>query len=243
MADLERKLRSAAERIHWPDADLRGAVTSAIGARQPGPRRRWLQLAAAAAAVTLLVLATPAGRQAVADILEVAGIRVGWGDAASAPGAGLELGEEMSLEEAADLVDHPLLHPTEIPDAVYYEELADTDAIHMVWAGEDDLPAAGDTGIGLLYTQLRAGTSKLFLKSLSPDTEARPVTVRGQQGLWIEGAPHVILYEDESGLREERARLAANVLAWEEGGVTHRIETTLGLEETLGLAGALQPVP
>jgi hypothetical protein len=63
-------------------------------------------------------------------------------------------------------------------------------------------------------------------------------------GLWIEGAPHVISYEDAAGIRvEEATRLAGNVLMWESDGVTHRLETTVGRQATLSLARSLQSIP
>jgi hypothetical protein len=70
----------------------------------------------------------------------------------------------------------------------------------------------------------------------------RAADIAGILGLWIDGAPHVITYEDAAGdVVEEETRLAANVLMWERAGVTHRIETTLTLEEALALAESLIP--
>jgi hypothetical protein len=59
--------------------------------------------------------------------------------------------------------------------------------------------------------------------------------------LWSEG-PHVITTVDESGRRIEETRLAGNVLMWESDGVTHRIETAVGLEETLRMAESVEPI-
>jgi hypothetical protein len=245
MSDLQRTLRLTAAGIDWPDADLTGPVVTRITEEErPAPIRRWVQVALAAAAIALLVVATPAGRQAVADLLEVAGIRVSWSAVSAPPGAGLELGEQVSLEEAAERAAFPPLVPVDAevgdPDAVYHSDFPPGGAIHLVWESDGSLPAAGDTGVGLLYSQFNLEASGGFIKSLGPEVEARAITVRGSEGFWIEGAPHLIFYEDEDGSREQ-ARLAANVLAWEEDGVTHRIETTLGLEAALALAESLQP--
>lgn len=246
MSDLERRVESAAAGIDWPDADLAGAVMARIRAEQrPAPARRWVQMALAATAVVLVVLVTPGGRQAVADLLEVAGIRVGSGDVSVVPGAELDLGEQVSLEDAAERVTFSLLAPVgaEVgePDAVYYSDFPPGGAVHLVWESDQTLPAAGDTGVGLLYSQFQISTPDWFIKTLQPGSEARNVQVRGNPGFWIAGAPHIIFYEDESGA-QERARLAANVLAWEEDGVSHRIETTLGLGDALDIAGSLEPM-
>jgi hypothetical protein len=114
----------------------------------------------------------------------------------------------------------------------------------MVWEGAERLPAAGETGIGLIYSQfaLNLAEDELFVKSVAPDNRVRAVEVAGILGLWIDGAPHVITYEDATGLvHEEETRLAGNVLMWERAGVTHRIETTLPLHEAVALAESLIP--
>jgi hypothetical protein len=247
MSDLERTLHRAADGIEWPDADLAGPVLARVRAEgSPAPARRWAQVALAAAAVAFLVLATPAGRQALADILEVAGITVTWGAETKTPGAGLDLGDEVSLTEAAEAAAFPLLVPRAAdvgePDAVFHSDFPPGGAVHLVWESGESLPAAGDSAVGLLYSQFRVEFPGGIFKSLSPEAEAWLVRVRGNEGFWIEGAPHIIFYEDETG-RRERTRLAANVLAWEEGGVAHRIETTLDLEESLDLAESLEPMP
>jgi hypothetical protein len=204
-------------------------------------------VALAAAAIALLVLATPAGRHAVAGLLEVAGIKVTWGVESARPGALLDLGEVVTLDQAADRVSFELLVPVGAvvgeSDVVYFSQVPSGGAVHLVWEAGRSLPAAGETGVGLLYSQFMLGEPEVFIKSLSPDVEALRITVRGREGLWIEGAPHIIVYDNGSVTREEPARLAANVLAWEEDGVTHRIETTLGLEDALDLAESLQPLP
>lgn len=245
MTELERRVRDAGAAVDWPDTDLSGPVVARIEARErPERGQRWMRAALAVAAIALLVLATPAGRQAVADLLEVAGIRVQWGDSEPTGGGELELGVEVTVDEAENRVPfHPLVVVNPVlgaPDAVYLSQTPPGGAIHMVWEAEDRLPAAGGTGIGLLYSQFQIEGETGFVKSIRPEVEAREVTIRGNPGFWIEGKPHVISYEGEGGLQEEPARLAANVLAWDEGGVTHRIETTRDLEFALELAESLQ---
>ncbi|HVR79969.1 MAG TPA: hypothetical protein VMS99_16450 [Acidimicrobiia bacterium] len=247
MIDLERTLRLAATGIDWPDADLTGPVVARIttAEKRTTGSRRWIQVALAAAAIAIFVVATPAGRQAVADLLEVAGIRVSWSEQTVTPVAELELGEQVSLEEAAEMASFPLLSPigAEVgeADGVYFSDFPPGGAVHLVWESDRSLPAAGETGVGLLYSQFKLEAPGGFTKTVQPGSEARRVQVRDNDGFWIEGVPHIIFYEDETG-SQERARLAANVLAWEEGGVTHRIETTLALDDALRLAESLRPI-
>lgn len=247
MSDLERRLEAAAAGIDWPQADLTGRVLALIEARgRTASGRRWMQVALAATAIALLVLATPAGREAVADLLEVAGIRVQWADPESAPGAGLDLGTNVALERAQERVSFPLLVPVDAevgaPDEIYHSQFPPGGAVHLVWKSVLSLPAAEGTEVGLLYSQFRAGPLGGFVKSLSPGAQATTVSVRGNDGFWIEGVDHIIFYQDETGA-EEGTRLAANVLAWGENGVTHRIETTRDLGFALELAESLQALP
>lgn len=244
MTDVEHKLEMAAPAIDWPEADLTARVTARIAAEERvAARPRWFRVAVAAAAIVLVVVATPAGREALAGLLEVGGIRVGWGEVA-APHSDLELGREVVMPEVGDLVPFELLIPTAEsnlgpPDRVYYADFPPGGAVHFVWEAGPALPAADGTEVGLLYSQFRSGGLGGFIKTLQAGAEASVVTVRGNDGFWIEGAPHVIFYEDAQG-NQERARLAANVLAWEEDGVTHRIETTGTLEFAMELADSLR---
>jgi hypothetical protein len=112
----------------------------------------------------------------------------------------------------------------------------------MVWESAETLPSAGDTGIGVLYSQFRVVGAEVFLKSLDDEHVIEEVEIRGEEGFWLAGNPHMVIYRDLEGVvHEETGRLAGNVLIWEEDGVTHRIETTLQLEETMALAESLRP--
>jgi hypothetical protein len=130
------------------------------------------------------------------------------------------------------------------PDAVYLSERPSEGRISMVWEGGGSLPAAGGSDIGLIYSQFARdlAENEVFVKSVRPDNGVRVVEIAGIIGLWIDGAPHVITYEDAAGnTAEEETRLAGNVLMWERAGVTHRIETTLPLAEAVRLAESLVP--
>ncbi len=191
--------------------------------------------------VASLLLISPRARQAVADFLGVAGIEIEFELELEPPiGEGLGLGGPVSLEEASDSVGFGVSVPSVLdePDGVYLSD----GRVNMVWKGQETLPAAGNTGVGLLYIQFASGVgSDGFVKALGPETVVLSIEVSGSTGFWIEGAPHIISYEDASGNRlEETTRLAGNVLMWDAGGVTHRIETMEGLEETLQVAESIE---
>ncbi|HET9259047.1 MAG TPA: hypothetical protein VFP42_02835, partial [Acidimicrobiia bacterium] len=115
-------------------------------------------------------------------------------------------------------------------------------SVHMVWGASGTLPVTQDE-VAILYSQFRVVGSELYVKTLDDGGRVEEVAVRGVSGFWVRGEPHYLMYRDASGLvHEEEGRLAGNVLAWEEAGVTHRIETMLTLEDALGLAESLEPV-
>jgi hypothetical protein len=244
MTELERGLVAVAEVIDWPVADLRAGVRARLLER-PRPRaiRPWVRVAVVMALVILVVAAgTPWGREAVADLFGAGGIVIRTTDTKELVGADLQLGERIPLSDAAAAVEFPIWRPARRPDAVFHDDLPVGGSIHMAWASDPTLPAAGDTGIGTLYSQFRVIESEVFLKSVDPSARIEEVTVRGERGFWIEGAAHYLLYRDAEGdIKEDFGRLAGNVLVWEENGVTHRVETSGSREETLRFADSLRP--
>jgi hypothetical protein len=245
---IEAVLVELGAQIDWPEhPDQTAAVLRRLSAPTRRARRfRWVPVTALiillAASILLL---SPTAREAVADLLGVAGIEVRFGEALTPPiGAHLDLGEPVTLEEAAEAVEFDLSIPEKLgdPDAVYLSTRPSTGRVSMVWEGDDALPAAGESDVGVIYSQftLDLAEDELFVKSVMPDNRVRAVEVGGILGLWIDGAPHVITFEDAAGnTHEEETRLAGNVLMWERAGVTHRIETTQPLEEALALAESL----
>ncbi|MGH8947261.1 MAG: hypothetical protein ACRDXF_00260 [Acidimicrobiia bacterium] len=247
---IELALLELAHHIDWPEQSApRPDLHLRLAARPVTRiRYRWIPVTVLLLVlVASLLLFSPRARQAVADLLGVAGIEIGFDpDPVDMVGGELDLGEPVTVEEAAEAVDFELSAPGRLgsPDAVFLSDRPSSGRVSMVWEVSETLPASGDSGIGLIYSQFEMdlGASEGFIKSVSPDSSVRGVEIEGMLGLWIEGAPHVISYEDADGNRvEEETRLAGNVLMWESEGVTHRIETTLGLHAALSLARSLQP--
>ena len=76
-----------------------------------------------------------------------------------------------------------------------------------------------------------------------PATSIETVSVAGNPGFWIDGAPHTFFLAcsevDSEECREERYRLAGNVLLWEDDGVVLRLESALSREASLAIAASL----
>ena len=248
---IELALADLAHHIDWPEPadqllDLRRRLEASPRSRTA---HRWIPVTALILIlVASLLVFSPTAREAVADLLGVAGIEIRFEPVPpEVVGGELDLGEAVTLGEAAEAVDFELSVPGDLgpPDGVFLSDRPSSGRVTMAWASGEALPASGDTGIGVVYSQfaLELAEEADFVKSVMPDTSVRAVEVGSVIGLWIEGAPHLISYEDAAGNRvEEETRLAGNVLMWESEGVTHRLETTVGLGPSLALAGSLQPV-
>jgi hypothetical protein len=98
----------------------------------------------------------------------------------------------------------------------------------------------GDDEARLVLTQW-AGGPVLFDKLLTYDTSAQFVDVDGAPGIWIEDDEHAVFYggigdEDRIG-----GYLSGNVLVWQRGRVTYRVEAGVPRDEALELARSLRP--
>ena len=239
---LEDQLTDLGQHLDWPSTDVSADVLRRVSqpGRQPRPQRRWMPAAIAVTAV-VLVMALPAGRGVIADLLGVVGIEIEWTASlpATRPFDELELGGAVSLEEVQ--VGFPILVPEADPPGPPDRVYVDDGRVATVWATSSALPAVVDTEIGMLHLQFAATLDEALLtKGAGRETKVRGVSVRGGFGIWIEDGPHVVSYVDGDGReRTETTRLAANVLMWEEDGVTHRIESSLSLEATLAIAESL----
>lgn len=238
-SDLERGLIELRAHLAWQATpDLAPGVVARL-ARAPAPPPWFLRagrlpaIAAALALVLLGSLALPVTRDAVADLLGVAGIEIRFGrPPEDEPGGRPPPGGAVSLGEARAAVDFeiglPAIGP---PERVLLDRRGAEEVVTLVYRGGD-----------LLVTQFRGGLdSELIEKVLGPGTRLDVVGVDGASGYWISGARHPVLYLAPAGeVREDRARLAGNTLVWEVAGVTHRLEADVSRTEALRLARSLR---
>ena len=85
----------------------------------------------------------------------------------------------------------------------------------------------------------------IYRKSVHEATIVEEVEVGGRPALWLSGAAHLVQVYDASGRVDvDFTRLVeGNVLAWEVGNLTFRIETTWPLEDALRIAESISPAP
>jgi len=101
-------------------------------------------------------------------------------------------------------------------------------------------PEVRSTGVGFLVSQFRGRFDTAVMgKFLGPGGTAEAVSVGGHRGFWLPEPAHVVLYLDRRGnVREDTARLTANVLLWEQDGVITRLESRLSKDEMLAVAAS-----
>jgi hypothetical protein len=241
VSELEQRLVALGLGLDVPDApDFAPRVLAGIGAaRRPPARRRFvLALAVVAVAALLATLAIPDARSALLRFLHIGGERIELVDelpevAPTPPDLGLMLGLRVPLAEAHRRATFDLLELDEKPDSVY---VGDRGTVWFLYGRPD--------AARLLVAQtprVRVDEPFLLKKLVGSGTSVERVRVRGVPAYFLSGEPHVVLLVDEFGVTiEESARLAGNVLVWEEDGRTIRLEGELTRAEALELARSLR---
>lgn len=238
-------LRDLAASIDWPaPVDFTTRLQLRPGERKRRPGMSWV---AVAAALILVILFVPEARRAVANLLEVAGIRIEFGgESQLPPPSELAPGQPVEMQVAQNAVDFPILSPRtlEPPRSVHLLEWELGTQVFLAWAAREGLPEVGDSGTGLLLAEFRADLEEeFFSKILLEGTTVEDVNVNGTRGFWLSGAPHEFMFDSgRSGMIADATRLTGNVLIWEAGGITYRLESNLSLEECRALAESLTAV-
>lgn len=103
-------------------------------------------------------------------------------------------------------------------------------------------PISSGTPVAILVMEFPGSSDAQYLqKMLPPGTTIEPVTVDGHPGYWIAGEPHELLYLAPNGdVENEPARLVSNVLAWNDGDLTIRIEGAPDLATAQRIAASLR---
>jgi hypothetical protein len=244
-----RQLRQAPSLSPWSLRPLRLRLRRGL---RPVLQPTWQPVAVALIVLVALLSGTlafsPAARRAVADWLGLRGVRIEFTPTPSAStpprplGTGLNLGERLTLAQAQARVPFRIVVPHApdlgAPDAVYLRSGNFAGQVTLLWHARSGLPRARETGEGLLLTEFRATVDAEFIKKISfQATTLEAVKVNGGNGFWIAGAPHQLSFLDENGsLLPDTVRLAGNVLLWEQGDLTVRMESKLSKAQALTIA-------
>jgi hypothetical protein len=207
---------------------------------EPPPRRRQrsrLLVAAAAAGVVVLgsLLAIAPTRDAIASWLGLGTVRITTTSDAPPPTADRpDTATSVELEAAERAV--PFVIKTADP----------TSAGTALGVSVD--PAVPFGLVEIRYEQFTLveltsapGPVPQLEKLIGPGTGITSVSVGDHPGFWFDGAPHALAYvrpDGETAL--DTIRRAGNVLLWEDGGVTYRIEGAASLDEAQAIASSLR---
>jgi hypothetical protein len=230
-------------------------------------RRRLAVALLLLALLTGAVLAlTPGALTAVAERLGLRGVTIEFVPAVPAPapsptpapaplptaparpaGERLRLGRAVTLAEARRLAPYPVAVPAlpELgePDEVYVDDTAAGRPVALVYRARPGLPPAAETGVAALLIQLQAELDpRFFGKGLGPGTRLEELELNGTRAYWLEGQAHAVFVRDAGGqIRDETVRLAGNVLLWQQGAVTLRLEGAPSKAAALRIAAATRP--
>jgi hypothetical protein len=198
---------------------------------RPDPVRRLTGRAAAIAFAALVV----AGGAVAATLLDVVpGVRLSHVERlpSSVLARPLDAGRPTTLARAKRLVPFTLLLPPQLAERPRYFLGRDP-------AGKPVFTAV--YGSGLVLTEWTSGPV-LFDKLLTYEGRTEYVDVAGAPGIWIEGPEHAVFYLGRTGLeRRIGGRLAGNVLVWQRGTRSYRLEADVGRDRALELATSLAP--
>lgn len=242
MPELELALVELGRSIEFPPTpDLASRVRERIAAeRAPRrrvtifPARRALVIALAILAVSVgALMAVPGTRAAILEFFGLRGVTIERVETLPTvpKQTELNLGSPMSVEEVEALVEFELVFPERLgePDEVYYLDFPPGGMVSFVY-GSAENPRA-------LFTQFRATVTDVIFKKAATETLIEPVRIGGRQGYFLSGAPHVFSYLDANReYREDTVRLVGNVLLWERGELTLRLEGDITKTEALRIA-------
>jgi hypothetical protein len=232
---LEQRLQELGRELAFPpEPDLAPRVRERVHGR-PFP---WRAVAVAFAVVVLAVaaaFAVPQARSAILRWFHLGGAtveRVETLPPASERSLMHGLGRRLPLAEAERRIGFDLvLPPLERKPARAYV-IGDSVATVLLRSHRRTV----------LLSQFLSAGDETMLKKLSVNaTVIEPVDVRGDPGLWLEGAPHVLAWIDRStGYRQRPTRIRGNVLIWIHGGLTLRLEGRLSKAQALELARSIR---
>lgn len=231
--------------------------------RRPGRSSIWLRVAAAACVVVVGVGAFEPSRSAIASWLGIGAVRIELVERADPPTTTTTAAHGHSSASAPVPTSSAPEPPTSTPvtlDATEIAAVADRLSFPLHLA--DPAVAGGPVAIALDPASGTTPTSDVvtvtypeftlvelatlpngqpsMAKLLPPGTTVTPVTVAGRPGMWIAGDPHELMYLDREGRAQtDTVRQAGNVLLWEDGGITHRIEGLGSLDRAQAIAASL----
>jgi hypothetical protein len=264
LADLERALAELADGLEFPTAsdlpervvaDLERPASLTPLVQRPAVRRLLALAAAAIVIVGVVLVASPRARRAVADLLGIGGVAIRTSDTSPSTDLSADPSTSPTTAQATSTVTPPTAPPGSIsvedgasaigvvpplPPVLGPPEsatLADG-RLTLQWPPSTVLPPTDLPGVGALLAVFPGRVEEPLLeKVLGPGANYERVSVGGRPGVWLSGAPHLLMYVGPGGqIREDALRLAGNTLIWTVGPHTYRLESALDRDAAIALA-------
>lgn len=249
---LERALSALGRSLDYPEgAELAVRIADRLG-EEPAPARRLvpfplfrIRRTAIFAVAAALLLAGGA----TAAVFAIRGVEIRVLPTppivpSIAPGENLALGEPVTITEVQARVEFPVLVPAALgnPDRVFLDRAIPGGRVTLVYLPRAGLPRDPRTGLGMILTEFVGSPDGEFLvKEAGPGTTIERVEVGGVPGFWIEGEPHAVLYRDRGGQPlPDNIRLAGNVLLWQVGDLTLRLEADISRSQAIRIAESVR---
>ena len=164
----------------------------------------------------------------------------------------LDLGDPVDPSTAAAAVGYPVKLPSlpELgqPIGVYAQgkplgaRLSALYAASAAFPPGSNPPIVEGRSVAIIVMEFPGLLDEGFLKKvLEPGTTIQTQTVNGHEGFWIAGAPHELIYVSPNGRSaDDTIRIVGNVLAWNDGDLTFRIEGARDLATALRIAESIR---
>ena len=253
LADEDLGVAIRASEPAWPASPpLAAIVAERIGETERLPQLR-PRLSLPSRRRTVLILVAATLLLAAAAVAARLVVRIGAetvtvvpGPPTSLPSAVLSpavLGDPTTLGGAAATAGFEPVVPARLgePAGVWVgaTPVDETDArgsrVVLAWRPTPALPAVDDLPWGAVLIEF-LGQAELAAKNMSAlGGQIRGVTVDGRTGVWLTGLHSITLAPMDGGEPLE-LRVTGNVLVWQRGDVTLRLETSLGLPSALEVA-------
>lgn len=237
---LESQLRELGEHLDTgPAPDVATQVVRRLRT-EPAPlairaRRRLVTLVAAllTAVLTAGLLAVPAVRAAVGELLSLPGVVFDRDEPLppkrpappGALGAAYQLTGRVTLADARRLAPGRTLVPAGVgdPDEVYVTGKDADVAVHLLWAARSGESALPGSRAGL-YVTVFGAQADAYLQKMIRGVDSEEVTVDSRPAVWI-SEEHGTLQFGRDGLPDfSTSRRAGPTLLVDRGGMTLRIE-------------------
>ncbi len=128
------------------------------------------------------------------------------------------------------------------PDTAYVIGAGERRIVTLAWRAEPGQGTIPFSDLALTVMAVPGETDDSLIKKLvTPGTSIDAVTIGGDRGWWISGAPHEIFVQRPDGdVGPVHSALAGDTLVFARDGTLYRLESSLGRDATIAIAESLR---